>query len=178
MSHDALFQLWMDLEASKEPRSITQTEDTIIRPEAANANGNTETGPLDHFIHGDDGVAHAGRHLIIDLYDADRLGDIDHIRATMLDCVEQAGATLLHIHLHPFQPDGVSGVAVLAESHISVHTWPEAGYAAFDVFMCGDSKPELCAAILERAFNAGRVDVSTLRRGEDVAQMLTVKPAA
>jgi S-adenosylmethionine decarboxylase len=51
--------------------------------------------------------------------------------------VDAAQATLLHIHVHHFQPNGISGVAVLAESHISIHTWPEVGYAAMDVFMCG-----------------------------------------
>ena len=60
---------------------------------------------------------------------------------TLRRCVAAAKATLLHIHLHHFQPSGVSGVAVLAESHISVHTWPEKGFAAFDVFMCGDAEP-------------------------------------
>ncbi|MGB7430889.1 MAG: adenosylmethionine decarboxylase [Ahrensia sp.] len=177
MTHDALFQLGMDLEAF-EPRSTAQTEENTLRPEAANANGHTVTGPLDHFIEDDDGTRHAGSHLIIDLYDAERLNDLEYIQSTMLECVEKAGATLLHIHLHPFEPNGVSGVAVLAESHISVHTWPEAGYAAFDVFMCGDAKPELCIDILAKAFNAGQTEVSNLRRGEQVAEMLAIKPAA
>src|SRR5262245_36856448 len=78
------------------------------------------------------GVRCAGAHLIIDLYGATRLDDIEHIETTLRRCVEAASATLLHIHLHRFEPNGVSGVAVLAESHISIHTWPEAGYAALD----------------------------------------------
>jgi len=62
------------------------------------------------------------------------------MEATLREAVLQAGATLLHIHLHHFTPNGgISGVAVLAESHISVHTWPERNFAAFDVFMCGDA---------------------------------------
>jgi len=81
------------------------------------------------------GVRCAGVHLIIDLHGAERLNDIDHIEATLRRCVDAARATLLHIHLHHFQPNGVSGVAVLAESHISIHTWPDAGFAALDVFM-------------------------------------------
>jgi S-adenosylmethionine decarboxylase len=63
------------------------------------------------------------------------LDDIDLIETTLRRCVDAAGATLLHIHLHHFQPNGVSGVAVLAVSHISIHTWPEVGYAALDLFM-------------------------------------------
>ena len=94
----------------------------------------------DYFIERD-GALYAGAHLIVDLWDAERLDDIGHIEATLKDCVEAAGATLLHIHLHHFTPNhGVSGVAVLAESHISIHTWPERGYAALDVFMCGDTR--------------------------------------
>jgi S-adenosylmethionine decarboxylase len=91
----------------------------------------------DHFITRD-GVTFAGHHLIIDLWEAKGLDDKARIEQAMRDAVEAAGATLLHIHLHTFTPNGgISGVAVLAESHISVHTWPERGYAAFDVFMCG-----------------------------------------
>lgn len=113
-----------------------------------------------------DGKSYAGIHLLIDLYGASYLNDIEHIEKTMLRCVETAGATLLHIHLHPFEPDGVSGVAVLAESHISVHTWPESRFAAFDVFMCGNTKPELCIDIMREAFKADRVEVQEILRGK------------
>src|SRR5579872_7014367 len=102
---------------------------------------------LDHFAIRN-GVRCAGVHLIVDLHGAERLNDIDHIEATLRRCVEAAQATLLHIHLHHFQPSGVSGVAVLAESHISIHTWPEAGYAALDVFMCGSADPDACIPVL------------------------------
>jgi len=171
MTDVALFQLGMDLEARveedafcvAEPRSTTQKEDKKIAP----ALGNTEDR-LDHFIERE-GVRCAGAHLIIDLYEAERLDDLRYIEETLRTCVEESGATLLHIHLHPFEPTGVSGVAVLAESHISVHTWPEAGYAAFDVFMCGDAKPEKCIAVLEDAFSAGRTEVSELLRGKEIA---------
>jgi S-adenosylmethionine decarboxylase len=112
------------------------------------------------------GARCAGVHLIIDLHGARRLNDIDHIESVLRRCVDAAGATLLHIHLHRFQPDGVSGVAVLAESHISIHTWPEAGYAALDVFMCGKTDPDRCVPILRTAFAAKRVDVSELLRGQ------------
>ncbi len=171
MKADALFQLGMDLEARvaegaqsvAEPRSTTQKEDTTLKLVSAHE----PDARLDHFIERA-GVRCAGTHLIIDLYEADRLDDLQYIDETLRTCVEVAGATLLHIHLHPFEPTGVSGVAVLAESHISVHTWPEVGYAAFDVFMCGDAKPELCVEVLEKAFKPGRTEVSELLRGKDV----------
>jgi S-adenosylmethionine decarboxylase len=106
-------------------------------------------------------------HLIVDLHGAKRLNDIDHIEATLRRCIEASRATLLHIHLHHFQPSGVSGVAVLAESHISVHTWPEAGYAALDIFMCGSAEPDNCIPVLREAFSAKRVEVNEILRGQD-----------
>jgi S-adenosylmethionine decarboxylase len=111
------------------------------------------------------GVRCAGVHLIIDLHQAQGLDDIDLIEATLRRCVDAARATLLHIHLHHFQPNGVSGVAVLAESHISIHTWPDAGYAALDVFMCGSASPDACVPVLREAFKAERVEVNEILRG-------------
>jgi S-adenosylmethionine decarboxylase len=119
----------------------------------------------DHFVVRN-GVRCAGVHLIIDVYEANRLDDIDHIETTLRRCVDAAGATLLHVHVHHFQPNGVSGVAVLAESHISIHTWPEAGYAALDVFMCGKADPDKCVPVLREAFGARRIAVSELLRGQ------------
>jgi S-adenosylmethionine decarboxylase len=112
------------------------------------------------------GKRYAGIHLIIDLYGASHLSDIAYVEKIMRRCIEASRATLLHIHLHRFDPDGISGVAVLAESHISVHTWPESRYAAFDVFMCGDTHPEACVDIMREAFEAEHVDVQEILRGE------------
>ena len=119
----------------------------------------------DHFAMRN-GVRCAGVHLIIDLHGAEGLNDIDLIEATLRRCVDAARATLLHIHLHHFQPNGVSGVAVLAESHISIHTWPDAGYAALDVFMCGKANPDACIPVLREAFEAKRVEVNEILRGQ------------
>jgi len=119
----------------------------------------------DHFIQRND-VEFAGTHLLLDLYDASHLDNIEHIEQAMRDIVISCGATLLHIHLHHFTPSGgVSGVAVLAESHISVHTWPERDYAAFDVFMCGDAEPENAIPVLKRAFFPRRIEVCEELRG-------------
>jgi S-adenosylmethionine decarboxylase len=112
------------------------------------------------------GVRCAGVHLIIDLHGAKRLNDIEHIETTLRRCIEASKATLLHMHLHHFQPSGVSGVAVLAESHISIHTWPETGYAALDVFMCGSADPDKCIPVLREAFSAQSVGVNELLRGQ------------
>jgi S-adenosylmethionine decarboxylase len=112
------------------------------------------------------GLSYAGSHLIIDLWEAEGLADRERIETALIDAVNAAGATLLHIHLHTFEEGGgISGVAVLAESHISVHTWPEKGYAAFDVFMCGDAQPRKALDVFKRAFNPGRVVVGEHKRG-------------
>ena len=108
----------------------------------------------------------AGVHLIVDLHGANGLDDIDLIETTLRRCVDAAGATLLHIRLHHFSPNGVSGVAVLAESHISIHSWPEANYAALDIFMCGKADPDKCVPVLREAFNPKRLAVSEILRGQ------------
>jgi len=118
------------------------------------------------------GTRFAGTHLIIDLFGARRLDDLKHVEKTLRACVEKAGATLLHIHLHHFTPNGgVSGVAVLAESHNSIHSWPEADYAALDVFMCGDAKPHLAVDVLREAFDVTDVVVKEHLRGQELEQL-------
>ena len=122
-------------------------------------------GDHDHFIERD-GLRYAGSHLIIDLWDADYLDDRGVVELAIRRAIRAAGATLLHLHLHEFQPSGgISGVAVLAESHISIHTWPERDYAAVDVFMCGDARPHQVVPVLKQAFNAGRITISEQLRG-------------
>ena len=121
--------------------------------------------PKDYFIERD-GARYAGTHLIVDLWGAERLDDLAHVEATLRDAVTAAKATLLHIHLHHFTPNqGISGVAVLAESHISIHTWPENGYAALDVFMCGGAEPHATIEVLRAAFNPDRLAVEEILRG-------------
>ena len=121
---------------------------------------------LDHFIVRGDKVF-AGTHLIVDLWGAKKLNDLAHMEQAMREAVEKAHATLLHIHLHHFTPNGgISGVAVLAESHISVHTWPERDYAAFDVFMCGHAEPEQAIHVFNRFFQPDSHTVKTIHRGE------------
>jgi S-adenosylmethionine decarboxylase len=108
----------------------------------------------------------AGSHVIVDLYGASSLDDLQAIERCLQRCVEKAGGTLLHLYLHPFATNGgVSGVAVLAESHISIHTWPEHCYAAVDVFMCGKARPQICVEVMRDAFAPERCVVQELPRG-------------
>lgn len=144
-------------------RAIPETK-TTRAPDHPELAGNTDA---DHFITRD-GKVYAGTHLIIEVVDGDGLDEQDRIEQAMRDCVDACGATLLHIHLHRFNPMGVSGVAVLAESHISVHTWPERRYGAFDVFMCGDAEPHRAVDVLRDAFQAGDVRVQEFLRGEGI----------
>ena len=161
MSRDALFQLGMDLDHGSSTAQTEETQALCLEP-------NKEEAHNDFFCERD-GVRYAGTHLIIDLLGAGRLDDLDHIETTLRRCVDAAGATLLHIHLHHFEPNGgVSGVAVLAESHISIHSWPEHDYAALDVFMCGETNPEAAIDVMREAFSPDKVVVKTELRGREL----------
>ncbi len=119
----------------------------------------------DYFVERD-GVKFAGTHLLIDLWGASNLGDPDLIDSALRAAAEEAGATILHSHFHHFSPNGgVSGVVVLAESHISIHTWPERDFAAVDIFMCGACDPHLSLPVLKAAFKPSRVNLGEQRRG-------------
>jgi S-adenosylmethionine decarboxylase len=118
-----------------------------------------------------DGVHYAGAHLIVDMWGGQRLDDLEHIEATLRKCAEACGATLLHVQLHHFsENNGVTGVAVLAESHITLHTWPEFDYAAFDIFMCGACEPRHAVEVLREALVPERTEVSEHLRGRVGAQ--------
>lgn len=83
-----------------------------------------------------DGESFAGLHIVIDLYGADRLNDVEYMKSVMKECVDKCGAHLLHLHIHPFEVNGgLTGVAALSESHISVHSWPEKS-SAHSIFLC------------------------------------------
>ena len=103
----------------------------------------------DYFVE-KDGVKFAGTHLLLDLWGASNLTDPELIDRALRDAAEAADATILHSHFHHFGPDGgVSGVVVLAESHISIHTWPERDFAAVDIFMCGACDPYRSLPVLK-----------------------------
>ena len=113
------------------------------------------------------GKSYAGVHHIIDMWGPRRINDAAYIEMVLKESVNVARATLLHVHTHSFKTNGgVSGVAVLAESHISVHTWPELGFAAFDIFTCGNTDPRAAIANMTSAFAPDRVEVREILRGE------------
>ncbi len=164
MRDASLFQLGIGLETGAHAED-SRSRKAVSKPVGALAGRLLDGDRADHFIRRD-GAVFAGTHLIIEVVDGEGLDDEARIARAFRDCVAACGATLLHIHTHKFAPQGVSGVAVLAESHISVHTWPEARYGAFDVFMCGAADPWAAVPVLEQAFATPDVRVRELRRGE------------
>jgi S-adenosylmethionine decarboxylase proenzyme, Bacillus form len=119
----------------------------------------------DYFVERD-GVRFAGTHLLIELWKARHLTDVDRIEQALRESVAACHATLLHVHLHHFASSGgVSGVAVLAESHMSIHTWPERDYAAIDLFMCGHCDPYKAVPVLKRHLEPEWILLNEQKRG-------------
>ena len=113
-----------------------------------------------------------GRHLLVELHDCDReaLDNLDLIRDVMVKAAVDCGAVVLGTSFHHFNPQGVSGVVVIAESHISIHTWPEFGYAAVDVFTCGTTvNPEKAAEVLIEKLGSKNYSTREILRGVLVA---------
>lgn len=112
-------------------------------------------------------IEYAGKHIFFDVWGAVNLDDPILLEEVLRESVAVSGATLLHLHIHQFTPTGgLSGTAILAESHINVHTWPERGFAAFDAFMCGNAEPEKIEAVIEKAFHPKKLLVELRHRGE------------
>jgi S-adenosylmethionine decarboxylase len=113
-------------------------------------------------------TAKFGDHYLVDLYncDAELIGAAKPTEEALLSAAKRCGSTIIEYHFHQFSPHGVSGVILIAESHFSVHTWPEDGFVAVDIFTSGDvMQPEVAIKILEEAFSAGRVNVKKVTRG-------------
>ena len=109
-----------------------------------------------------------GRHLLLELFDcdSDAINNLESVKAALVEAAKRAQATIVDVVFHEFNPFGVSGVVVIAESHLSIHAWPEYRYAAVDIFSCGDVlQPEVAANYLVEQFAAERTSVVELQRG-------------
>ena len=107
-----------------------------------------------------------GRHLILELWDCQNLDSTDVVERAMRDIVKACDLTLLDLRVYPFSPVGITGAAVVSESHVMVHTWPELGYAAVDIFTCGESRsPTDAVPVLREYFSPQRVQVMEMSRG-------------
>ena len=108
-----------------------------------------------------------GTHLIVELYDVnfDKLNSSNEIKECLENSAKLAKATILYSYFHEFQPQGITGVIVLAESHITIHTYPEDNYAALDIFMCYGMNPSLCLETILLYFNPKNHNIKQLIRG-------------
>jgi S-adenosylmethionine decarboxylase len=108
-----------------------------------------------------------GTHLVIDAWKvpAELLNDPEKIRTALIDAIIAGQATLIDLCVHQFSPHGVTATATLAESHIAIHTWPEYGYFAADLFFCGQGQPQIAMKVLEEKLQAQRVAVKQIERG-------------
>ena len=109
-----------------------------------------------------------GRHLLLELFDcdSDAINNVEAVKNALVEAAKRAHATIVDVVFHEFNPFGVSGVVVIAESHLSIHTWPEYRYAAVDIFSCGDVlQPDVAAHYLVEQFGAERTSVVEMQRG-------------
>ncbi len=109
-----------------------------------------------------------GRHLLVELFDCDPdvINNLEAVKGALIEAAKRAQATIVDVVFHEFNPFGISGVVVIAESHLSIHTWPEYRYAAVDIFSCGEAlQPEVAANYLVEQFAAERTSIVEMQRG-------------
>ncbi len=109
-----------------------------------------------------------GRHILAELYgcNPEGLNDLKRVEKAMVSAAVKAGAEVREVAFHKFSPQGVSGVVVISESHLAIHTWPEYGYAAVDVFTCGDRvDPWIACEFINEALGARHVSANEVKRG-------------
>ena len=122
-----------------------------------------------------------GRHLIVEFADCDHniLNNLEFLEKHMNESVRKAGATIVSSKFHRYNPQGVSGVVVIAESHISIHTWPEYGYAAVDFFTCGEAvDPYKAYEYMKKMLNSKNSHITELKRGipSETNEIIAHKP--
>jgi len=109
---------------------------------------------------------YAGTHLLLELWGARNITSLEKVKKALIDSTNASGATLLEIKLHRFSPNqGISGIAIIKESHLSIHTWPEFGYAAIDIFVCGEVNPYKAIPVLKKAFKPKKMQLIEIKRG-------------
>lgn len=124
-----------------------------------------------------------GRQILVEFYDCkeSNINDVDYIESSLINATKASGATIISHNFHKFNPYGVSGVVVIAESHVAIHTWPEYNYAAVDIFTCGDTiDPWIIQEKLKEYFESKNVSSMEMKRGlfkVPDGQRLLFKPA-
>lgn len=115
-----------------------------------------------------EGLDYLGRHILAEFFECDPniLNNIEMVEKHMTDAAVECGATVVEKCFHMFNPHGVSGVVVISESHLAIHTWPELGYAAVDLFTCGENcDPRVAYSYLKKAFSSTSGSFTELKRG-------------
>ena len=126
----------------------------------------------------DEKLIHQSKHLLLELYrcDSEKLNDESFLRCTLNRAAKLAKATVLNLISNKFEPQGVTAIALLAESHISIHTWPESNYSAIDIFTCGQNMlPELASQYLIEALNAEEHFLRVFERNPPAAVLKEIR---
>lgn len=109
-----------------------------------------------------------GRQILVEFYDcdSDKINDVAYVESAFLEATRKSKATIISHNFHKFSPYGISGVVVIAESHVTIHSWPEYNYAAVDIFTCGDTiDPWVIQEYLKEAFESTNISSMEMKRG-------------
>jgi S-adenosylmethionine decarboxylase len=131
-----------------------------------------------HSFSNDEKLVHQSKHLLLELYrcDPEKLNDESFLRCTLNRAAKLAKATVLHLISNKFEPQGVTAIALLAESHISIHTWPESNYSAVDIFTCGQNMmPELASQYLIESLMAEEHSLRLIERNPPAAVLKEIR---
>ena len=129
----------------------------------------------------DEKLIHQSKHLLLELYrcDSEKLNDESFLRCTLNRAAKLAKATVLNLISNKFDPQGVTAIALLAESHISIHTWPESSYSAVDIFTCGQNmQPDVASQFLIEALNAEEHFLRVIERNPPSAVLKEIRTVA
>jgi S-adenosylmethionine decarboxylase len=108
-----------------------------------------------------------GRHIILEMWGCQNLNSVDTAERALREMVDALDVHLLDLRVYPFSPVGVTGIAIVSESHLVIHTWPEHGYAAVDIFTCGAPRdPHDAVRVLKQHFQPDRIGVMEINRGQ------------
>lgn len=140
----------------------------------------TKSMTVPNVYHVDTNAKYLGQHVLAEFFECDPniLNNAQKVESLMIDAALECGATIVQKCFHMFSPHGVSGVVIISESHLAIHTWPELGYAAVDLFTCGDKcDPKVAYEFLKKAFNSTKASFSELKRGKiDAASHVSETP--
>lgn len=109
-----------------------------------------------------------GQHLIVEFYGYKEVSSVVQVKKILKEAVEKMRARLLKIAIHRFQPQGLTAIALIAESHISLHFWPEFRYLAVDIFTCGKKDPHLALEVLKEKFQPQKIKIKKITRGSSI----------